>query len=264
MLLVLAPGTSTQWIPPRWLFGGPQNCETSPARRVSWIHWVIHSVSSHHITHTHYTSTWHLLWSTPALIQAKFITLEQNQAHRGSRHEGVAGCETRETDAEFFGGVTLGDIARLPKETLDAELRALQVCAFVYPKKPGFHFGKVGQTTSSVWETTGKGIAIDLHPGEETHWIQLNCMKEDHAETYHCKRRSRKNSIHFLTTAFTISDLYLGVGLHILNPAKRISGTTHKKHHQPQFFFFFETCWDSHHNSVSWGSPARMEAFIMT
>ena len=42
MLLVLSPGTSTQWIPPRWLFGGPQNCETSPARPVqldSLIHW---------------------------------------------------------------------------------------------------------------------------------------------------------------------------------------------------------------------------------
>lgn len=63
MLLVLSPGTSTQWIPPRRLFGGPQTCEKSPARPVSWIHWVIHSVSSHHITHTNYTSTWQLLWS---------------------------------------------------------------------------------------------------------------------------------------------------------------------------------------------------------
>lgn len=71
-------------------------------------------------------------------------------------------------------------------------------------------------------------MAIDLDPGEEKNWIiQLNCMKEDHAE---------KELYHFLATALTISHLYLGVGLHILNTTKEISGTTHKKHHQPQFF----------------------------
>lgn len=51
------------------------------------------------------------------------------------------------------------------------------------PNKPGFSLRKSWTKQPAQFEKLPEKVfAIDLHPGEETHWIQLNCMKEDHAE----------------------------------------------------------------------------------
>ena len=207
MLLVLSPGTSTQWIPPRWLFGGPQNCETSPARPVSWIHWFIDSVSSHHITHTHYTSTWQLLWS-PHSGQVHYPGTESGSPWVPSWR----GCATRETGHEEFRGGDFGGYCPAAQGDLGRWTSSAAGVCIRLPQKAWFSLRKSWTNSHISLRNTGKGITIDLHLGEETHWIiQLNCMKEDRAE---------KELYHFLATAFTISHLYLGVGLHILNTTK--------------------------------------------
>lgn len=210
MLLVLSPGTSTQWIPPRWLFGGPQNCETSPARPVSWIHWFIDSVSSHYIRNSYIlrinltTSLKH-----PALIQAKFITLEQNQAHLGAVMKGL---RNPRNGRRVFRGVDFGGILPgCPRRPWTLNFERCRCVHSFTPKKPGFHLVKVGQNSHISLRNYRKRYRNRPSPRGGRALDYTIAWK---------KIMLRKNSIHFLATAFTISHLYLGVGLHILNTTK--------------------------------------------